>query len=180
MNKSGRINSANRVNGVARNGGFLWYLNFTPELLAKFLLIWAGKYSDDNLSSELDSSVIVCTGKDFLTQHIPESSEATFALTDNATNIAADSSDHFWFDSEGTLQQKIFADLIASSTQRTFIKYTDFEPYNVSMIGILKEEAVLTEDDKVLLTRIFKLWTQYWGEVLMEQGYMKDNRVLTE
>jgi uncharacterized protein (TIGR02145 family) len=85
----------------------------------------------------------------------------------------------FWF-SNGTLTPMDFEDLISSNTSRTFIKYTDFAPYEISAIGILKADAVLTEADKIELTRYFKLWTQYWGYTMMDSGYMKDNRILLE
>lgn len=102
--------------------------------------------------------------------------DATFSVPNNATFLAADGTDDFWFDGSNVLQQKIRADLIASTTLRTFIKYSDFEPYNIYGIGILKTGETLTEADKIKLNRYFKLWAEYWGE-LMDSGYMKDNRV---
>lgn len=146
------------------------------DLKAKFLLLWTGKFDGDNLLSDLDDSVITVTGKDFTTKYIPQDSEATFAVTDNASYLAADGTDDFWFDGANALLQKTFAELIASTTQRTFVKYTDFEPYNVSAIGILKEGEELTEDDKNRLSSYFKLSVQYWGIEFSEYGYFKDNR----
>jgi hypothetical protein len=46
----------------------------------------------------------------------------------------------------------------------------------VSAIGILKEDALLTEDDKNKLSQYFKLSVQYWGIDFSEYGYFKDNR----
>jgi uncharacterized protein (TIGR02145 family) len=129
--------------------------------------------------------------KDWLTKVIPDTTAATFTVPDNATYIAADviedawmtdlapGDESFWF-SNGTLTPMDFEDLISSNTSRTFIKYTDFAPYEISAIGILKADAVLTEADKIELTRYFKLWTQYWGYTMMDSGYMKDNRILLE
>lgn len=154
--------------------------DFLPGyLMDKFLLLWLKKYSGENLQSDLGDDVITVNGKDWITTRIPDT-DATFSVPENATFLAADGSDEFWFDGEGNLQQKTFTQLIESTTLRTFVKYTDFEPYEISAIGILKADAVLTENDIILVTRAFKLWAQYWGLELMEQGYMKDNRILLE
>ena len=151
-----------------------------PLLLAKFLYLWTGKYDGDDLLSDIDTTVITVTGKDWATPFIPPESTATFAVPDNATFVAADGAEDFWFDVADTLQQKTHAELIASETLRSFVKYTDFEPYNISAIGILKDGEVLTEDDKVVLNIFFKLWVQYWETTMMESGYMKDNRTFIE
>lgn len=150
------------------------------DLLAKFLFLWTGDYDGDNLLSDLGSEVITVTGKDWATTDIPPDTTATFAVPDNATFLAADGTDDFWFDVADTLLQKTHANLISSETMRTFIKYTDFEPYNVSAIGILKDGEVLTDADKILLNKFFKLWVQYWGTTMMDSGYMKDNRTFVE
>jgi len=145
----------------------------------KFLFLWTGNYSNGNLKNSLGSDVITITDKDFTTSIIPSTTEATFAVPDNATYLGADGTDDFWYDGSDVLQQKTFADLIASTTLRSFIKYSDSEPYYVYAIGILKAGEVLTEADKIALNKYFKLWAEYWG-VLMDSGYMKDNRVGSE
>ena len=119
------------------------------SLLTKFLYLWTGKFNGDNLLSDLDTDVITVTGKDFTSTYIPETSTATFAVPNNATYLAADGADDFWFNVADVLQQKTFAELIASATLRTFIKYTDFAPYNVSAIGILKDGEILTDAEKI-------------------------------
>ena len=149
-------------------------------LKAKFLFLWTGKYYENNLLNDLGSEVITVTGKDWTGKSIPPETTATFAVPDNATFVAADGAEDFWFDVADTLQQKTHAELIASETLRSFVKYTDFEPYNISAIGILKDGEVLTEDDKVVLNIFFKLWVQYWETTMMESGYMKDNRTFIE
>lgn len=149
-------------------------------LLVKFEYLWTGKFSGDDLLSDLGPEVITVTGKDFITSYIPDTTTATFAVPDNATFLADDGADDFWFSALNVLQQKIFTELIESTTLRTFIKYTDFEPYSISIIGILKDGEVLTEADKVILNKYFKLWVQYWGETMMESGYMKDNRTFID
>lgn len=148
-----------------------------PELLAKFLFLWTGSYNGDNLLSDLGPEVITVTDKDWITNYIPPYTLATLAVPDNATFLAADGTDDWWFNVGNALLQKTHANLISSETIRTFIKYTDFEPYNVSAIGILKEGEVLTDADKIKLNKFFKLWVQYWGETMMDSGYMKDNRI---
>jgi len=149
-------------------------------LLDKFLFLWTGKYDGDDLLSDLDASVITVTGKNWITKTIPQDTEATFAVPDNATYLAADGTDDWWFNGAGVLQQKTHADLIISTTMRTFIKYNDFDPYYVSAIGILKDGEVITEADEIVLNRFFKLWVQYWGLEMMLSGYMKDNRTFIE
>lgn len=147
----------------------------SPLLLAKFLYLWTGRYSGDNLLSDLSSDVITVTGKDWAGLIIPPTT-ATFAVPDNATYLAADGTDDFWFDAADAPQAITHAELIASETMQTFIKYTDFEPYNISAIGILNDGESLTDGDKIELNIYFKLWVQYWGETMMDSGYMKDNR----
>jgi hypothetical protein len=150
------------------------------ELRNKFLYLWSGSYTGDNLRDSLGSeSVISVSGKDWTTKQIPPETAATFTVPDNATFLAADGADNFWFDGSDLLQQKTHADLILSTTQRTFVKYSDFDPFNVYSIGILKDGEILTDDDKIELNKYFKLWAEYWGE-FMDSGYMKDNRIGNE
>lgn len=148
-------------------------------LRAKFLYLWSGKFSGDNLLSDLGAEVITVTSKDFSTRYIPPASSATFAVPDNATFLAADGSDDFWFDGSNVLQAITHADLIASETLRTFVKYADAEPYNVYGIGILKEGETLSDAEKNKLNTFFKLWAEYWG-VMMDTGHMKGNRIGNE
>ena len=171
-------NSLRSINGIVI--GANRRKGLPVALRAKFLFLWIGKFNGDNLKNDLGNDVITVTNKDFTTVYIPETSLATFAVPDNATYLGADGADDFWFDAANVLQQKTHADLIASTTLRTFVKYTDFEPYQVSAIGILKEGEVLTTADKIALNKYFKLWVQYWGISLMDSGYMKDNRTFID
>lgn len=145
------------------------------DLEAKFLFLWTGKYDGDDLLNDLDTDVITVTGKDWATVYIPSTTSATFSVPDNATYIAADGDDDFWFDVTDSLEAKTHAELIASETLRSFVKYTDVAPHNVFGIGILKEGEILTDQEKIILNHYFRLWAEYWGE-LMDSGYMKDNR----
>ena len=173
MLKSFGINSvqANRL-GVLRSA----ISEAMPAaLLAKFLYLWSGKYDGDDLLSNIDATVITVTDKDWSTTFIPATSSSTFSVPDNATFIAADGDDNFWFDIADTLLQKTLTNLIESTTLRTFVKYADIVPHNVFGIGILKEGEILTDEEKIKLNHYFRLWAEYWG-VLMDSGYMKDNR----
>lgn len=170
------------VAGVNRAGILQSILSggLSEALKAKFLFLWTGKYDGDNLLSDLDSTVITVTDKDWITKFIPPDTIATFAVPNNATFISADGTDDFWFDATDNPQAKTHAELIASETLRSFVKYTDFEPYNISAMGILKNGEILTDSDKIALNVFFKLWVQYWGTTMMESGYMKDNRTFIE
>jgi hypothetical protein len=146
----------------------------TEALKEKFLYLWSGKYDGDNLLSDLNDDVITVVNKDWETKYIPETTTGTFSTPDTAEYQNADT-DNFWF-ALGVLQ-KTHTHLIESETERTFIKYSDFEPYNIYAIGILKAGEVLTESDKKALDRYFKLWLFYWG-TFSDSGYLKDNRVI--
>jgi hypothetical protein len=149
-------------------------------LRAKFLFLWSGKYDGDNLKDDLGgAAVITVTGKDWTDRFIPPTTSATFAVPDNATFLAADGADDFWFNSSNTRLQKTHANLIASTSARTFIKYADTAPHNVYGIGILKDGETLTDGEKIKLNRYFRLWAEYWGE-MMDSGYMKSNRIGNE
>jgi len=155
-------------------------ISMPKALCDKFLFLWTGDYSGNDLKDSLGSSAVVSVlNKDWTTRHIPQTTSATFSVPDNATFLNADGVDDFWFNSSDALQQKTHADLIASTTMRTFVKYADFEPYHVYAIGILKAGEIITDAEKITLNRFFKLWAEYWG-VFMDSGYMKDNRIGNE
>ncbi len=172
------INNIRGVNCLGSSSGKKPGLPFA--LRSKFLFIWTGKYDGDNLKDDLGgAAVITVTGKDWTTNFIPPTTAATFAVPDNATFLAADGVDDFWFNANNTLLQKTHANLIASTTTRTFIKYADTAPHNVIGIGILKAGETLTDGEKIKLNRYFRLWAEYWGE-MMDSGYMKSNRIGNE
>jgi len=172
------INNIRGVNSLGSNSGKRPGL--PSALRSKFLFVWTGKYDGDNLKDDLGgAAVITVTDKDWTTSFIPPTTAATFAVPDNATFLAADGADDFWFDASDTLLQKTHANLIASTTARTFIKYADVTPHNVIGIGILKAGETLTDGEKIKLNRYFRLWAEYWGE-MMDSGYMKSNRIGNE
>lgn len=172
------LGNLNRLGGVNRYSKKRPKIDYLPEALRdKFLFLWTGDYDGDNLKDSLGSdAVVTVSGKDWITRYIPQDTEATFSVPDNATFLAADGTDDFWFNASDVLQQKSHGNLIASTTLRTFIKYADFDPYNIYAAGILKAGEVITDAEKVILNRFFKLWANYWG-VLMDSGYTKDNRI---
>jgi hypothetical protein len=64
----------------------------------KFLFLWTGGYTGDNLKDALGSAaVITVTNKDWTTRYIDPDTAATFAVPDNATFLGADGTDSFWF-----------------------------------------------------------------------------------
>jgi hypothetical protein len=143
---------------------------------AKFLFLWTGKFDGNNLLSDLDSSVITVTGKDFATKYIPASSAATFSIPDSATYKTADE-DLFWSNGTNVLE-KTTAQLVAYDYTRTVIKYNDSAPYDIEAIGLLKTEEVLTSDEIDEIHRYFRLWI-YWSNILNAFGVIKTNRVIT-
>lgn len=151
-------------------------IGLPSELLDKFLFLWTGKYSGDDLQSILDDSVITVTNKDWTGRFIPDGSSATFAVPDNATYLVADGTDDFWFDGADSPQEITHAELIVSTTMRTFVKYNDVSPFDVSAIGILKAGEVITESDEDILSKYFRLSAQYFGIDFNFNGYFKDNR----
>lgn len=164
--------------GISNSIGSGSFVDVLPEeLKAKFLFLWTGKVDGDHLLNDLGEDFITITGKDFTGSIIPPNTEATFAVPENATYLAADGSDDWWFSVADILQQKTHEDLISGTTGRTFIKYADFPPYNVYIIGILKTGETLTDDEKNTLSRYFKLWLFYFG-TYSDYGYLKDNRTI--
>jgi len=144
------------------------------ELLDKFLFLWTGKYHGDNLLSDLSSDEITVTSKDWITKYIPEESASTFAAPIGAVYLNADGTDDFWYNGANVRQQRTHTDLISYDPQRTFIKYSDFAPYYVYAISVLKTGEVLTDSDKNILSRFFKLHIMYF-DAWNDFGYMKDN-----
>ena len=157
-----------------RNGSKLNLLKSTTK--AKFLFLWTGKFDGNNLLSDLDSSVITVTGKDFASSYIPSTSAATFAIPDNVTYKTADE-DLFW-NTSGTVLQKTTAQLVEFDYTRTLIKYSNNSPYNIQAIGILKTGEVLTATEIDEVHKYFRLWI-YWSGVLNANGYIKGNRDIT-
>jgi len=151
---------------------------FLPlALRSKFLFLWTGNISGNRLLNDLGTGYITITDKDFTSRYLPYISEATFSVPDNSTYKDADGTDDFWFDSSDVLKNVTISDLIASSTEHTFVKYSDFDPFHIYAIGILKNGVTLTEAEKNTISSLFKLWIFYFG-TLSDFGYYKDNRTI--
>lgn len=140
---------------------------------AKFLFLWTGKFSDNNLLSDLDDIVINVTGSDFPTTYIPATSAATFSIPNNSTFKSADT-DNFWH-TGSTILQKTTAELVASDLNRTIVKYSDIEPYHIWGIAILKAGETLESSEYDALSYFFWLHWLYFGTT-NNYGHLKDNR----
>ena len=131
-----------------------------------------------------DPDTLIVTGKDWTTPYIPPETTATISIPNDSKYIQADNGyDNFWLDPYfeiPVLNQITHAELIVSETERTFVKYSDQEPYNIYAIGILKAGVTLTEAEKTLLSKYFWLWVQYWSTTLLGAGHLKTNRTLIE
>ena len=58
---------------------------------------------------------------------------------------------------------------------RTFVKYNDNAPHDVSVMGILKSGETLTDYDKDKISNLFRLWVLYFSE-WNDNGFLKENR----
>lgn len=143
----------------------------------KLLFLWTGKFSGNNLLSDLDASVITVTSKDFSTDYIPATSAATFAIPDNATYKGADT-DNFWH-SGSTILQKTVAQMVATDNDRTFFRYADEAPYHLDAMAIAKADATFDSIDQDNLSKFFWLWLYYFG-TLNDYGHLKENRPAEE
>lgn len=143
----------------------------------KLLFLWTGDFSGDNLLSDLDTTVITVTGKDFTTSYIPATSAATFAIPDNATYKGADT-DNFWH-SGSTILQKTIAQMVGTDNSRTFFKYADEAPHHITAFAIAKADAVFDSVDQDNLSKFFWLWLYYFG-TLNDYGHLKENRPVEE
>jgi hypothetical protein len=148
----------------------------TADLLDLMLFFWGGSVSGDNLRNKFNTNIITVTNKDFTSRYIPPTSSATFAAPDIAAYKTADE-DNFWYDVGGNVLEKTVADLYGATTERTIIKYSPTEPYNVYWICILKSGVVLTDAQKDEFSKQFTLWLYYFGE-LNDYGVYKDNGIL--
>jgi len=144
------------------------------ELLAKFEILWAGQVDGNRLLSSVAGSHIDVNDKDFFTSYIPSTAAATFQLQDVPRYKAADT-DHLWFDELGNIRQVTFDELIDVDYQSTVVRYSNFAPYSVSWIGLLKADEVLTQQQINQLHFYFHL-NIMWSGFYNDFGSLKDNR----
>lgn len=154
----------------------IYVVSPVTDILEKMLFFWDGFFIGDDLKNELGTDVMTVVNKDFLTNYIPPTSTATFNAPNTEIYKTADE-DNFWFTAGGDLIDITISDLYGCTAERTFVKYSNAEPYNVYWIGILKTGEILTDSDKDRLSKQFELWIYYFGE-LNDYGVLKDNGIL--
>jgi len=148
----------------------------SSALLAKFLFLWVGSTSGNQLLNALASDYISIAGKDFATDYIPATSSATFTIPNTADYVNADD-DNLWFDSGGSLRSVTVAELIGYDFNRTFVMYADDTPYHIYAIGLLADGETLTESDWNELHAFFNLSIFYTGTLNL-YGHLKANRTI--
>ena len=72
-------------------------------------------------------------------------------------------------------QQVAVGELVSLNYTRTFVKYNDNAPHDVSVMGILKSGETLTDYDKDKISNLFRLWVLYFSE-WNDNGFLKENR----
>lgn len=102
----------------------------------------------------------------------------TYICPDTSAYRAADT-DNIWF--KQNLDQRLvtFSELIGFDLQRTPVQYDHFSPNYIRKLGIIRDDVVLTEEERVQLHHFFKLpimWSGFW----VDEGYEKSNRPLDE
>jgi len=151
--------------GARRSGGL------SSDLLAKFLALWEVQ-SDGSLKNIAGSDDLTINNKDWSGSYIPYTSSATFNIPNTVDFQNADS-DNLWYNS-GVLDVTV-NDLVDTNWSRTFVKYSNTSPYNITKFGILKSGETLTDSDKNNLSAYFMLDIYYFG-VWNDYGYLKENR----
>jgi len=152
-----------------RRGGGASVLS--QALMTKILFFWTDSFSGDNLLSDIGSSEIITTGKDFSTTYIPADSVATFRIP---VEFAAADTDSLWT-LAGVPKEVSVTDLVAYDYASTFVKYDGEAPHHVRAIAILKAGEGLTSTDRDELTEYFQLYYLYFDE-WNDLGYGKENR----
>lgn len=144
----------------------------SASLKAKFLDLW-GVSSDGSLYNIIGSDSLTINNKDWSGNYIPYDSSATFNIPNEAAFINADADDNLWYN--GSIQDVTVSNLIGVDWTRTFVKYANNSPYNITLIGILKAGETLTDADKNQLSSYFSLYFLYFG-IWNDNGYAKQNR----
>jgi len=142
--------------------------------LLKFLFLWIGDFSGDDLLNTISDDVITVIDNDFSTEYIPSISNSTFKVPNNNFYIDADI-DCLWFEEDGTPRGVTVDELIGYDFSHTFVEYNNSSPYNINAIGILKAGEILTADEIDAVHDYFSL-SIWWNDVLNLYGYLKGNR----
>jgi len=129
-----------------------------------FSFLWIGRtsfYNPDYLISESpDRRAITVLGRDFDTTYIPGGSTALFTLPTDVDFIA-DDLDNLWF--TGGLQNNVTVDELITGDYRTVVKYANDSPYDISAIGLLRNDAIFTLELENELACDFDLWLFWLG-----------------
>lgn len=161
----------------------IWSYDKTPTIVSepwfeylKDILdfLWIGSVDNNYLLSVIGNRKITVTGKDFLTTYIPESSTATFRITDDAIMRADDDIDNIWF-VPGGIQKDVTVSNLIGGDYRTIVKYNNISPFDIYMIGLIKHGLVLTVNQVNSISRDLQL-SILWSGVYNDYGYLKDNR----
>jgi len=147
-------------------------IGLSQEIQSKFLYLWTGKFSGNNLLSDLDSNIITVTGKDFSSKYIPSTTAATFRIPNDQDFIDADS-DNIWYQDD--FRQVTAEELVTYDFSRTIVKYSNVGPHNISAIGILKYGETLTANELNAVFKYFEL-SVYWNDSYNDNGRIKENR----
>lgn len=142
----------------------------------KFLFLWTGNISDNELVNEVGPDNITINNQDFSTDYIPDDSDATFNIPDTLAYQTADE-DNLWYD--GSVQNVTQDQLVAQDYTRTLVKYADSSPYHVYWIGILKSGEVLSDAEIEQISRYFRLWA-FWSGYWVDEGAIKENRTFSD
>jgi len=146
---------------------------------SRFDFFYIGGLNGDTLKDITGNGYdITITGKDFSSDYIPYTSEATFQIPDNAT-LKVDDTDYLWFDRNGVVRNVEVSELVGYDFARTIIKYDNSTPYHIRFIGILKSGVTLTAAQVDRLHTYFEL-PLFWSGVENVNGVIKGNRGLTQ
>lgn len=160
-----------------------WWLSgsteaFPEALKSLFSVLWLGNISSNTMIDESgNANDITITSKDFVTDYIPPTSTATFALANSAPLKVDDNFDGAWYTDAGAVKQVPVSHFINNDYTRTLVKYSNSAPYNVEWIGLLDDAATPTTDQWNQLHELFQL-NPYWSGVFNINGVVKDNRAL--
>jgi uncharacterized protein (TIGR02145 family) len=117
---------------------------------------WAALETGAYCNYDNDESYVFESEEMWTTKHIPATTRAKFTLPATQAYLDADT-DEFWTDGECDVVR-----LVSYDPERTFVQYSDHPPHDIQKIGILKDDAVLTEADENELSRYFRLpWWRF-------------------
>lgn len=148
--------------------------NLPTSLRAKLVDIWSSNFTSNSLIGDINGKIITINNKDFTTDYIPATSEATFSMPNEQAIIDADT-DFIWFNSDTSIREVIVSELNGYDFTRSFIGYDTIAPYHIRRFALAKADAVFTESEIKLLHDYFDLSFIHNAETIFE-GDIKSNR----